>query len=331
MTGDGTMIGIDPAPATSRTPPRPAMTADQVIQALTHIPRGTSPRTAIEAALAMREELLPRLIEELTLAPLDLQQRYEASPDDASYFLHEIAMHLLAAWRAPEGWSLVLDYFVSDSDLAMEQQDIGLEAYIPGILVRCYDGSDLGYLEKLIETNGLDEIFRHLCLQTYHGLVLTGRVPRERLVEFLAQHLAALEDQTPGDWDEWLCLTAAEMREPSLRPAIEKRLAVCAKRPRDFAVMTADDLRIIDKEDPARFLQQLFQDEHFDDIAGKIETWAWFRPEPPVRRPATLPWSPAATFLRTEPKLGRNEPCHCGSGAKYKKCCLDDDRGYTPA
>lgn len=24
-------------------------------------------------------------------------------------------------------------------------------------------------------------------------------------------------------------------------------------------------------------------------------------------------------------KLGRNEPCHCGSGIKYKKCCLDGD------
>jgi hypothetical protein len=22
------------------------------------------------------------------------------------------------------------------------------------------------------------------------------------------------------------------------------------------------------------------------------------------------------------PKLGRNDPCHCGSGKKYKKCCL---------
>lgn len=24
-------------------------------------------------------------------------------------------------------------------------------------------------------------------------------------------------------------------------------------------------------------------------------------------------------------KLGRNDPCHCGSGLKYKKCCLDKD------
>ncbi len=24
--------------------------------------------------------------------------------------------------------------------------------------------------------------------------------------------------------------------------------------------------------------------------------------------------------------LGRNEPCHCGSGKKYKKCCLPKDK-----
>lgn len=25
------------------------------------------------------------------------------------------------------------------------------------------------------------------------------------------------------------------------------------------------------------------------------------------------------------PKIGRNEPCWCGSGKKYKKCCFDRD------
>ncbi len=28
------------------------------------------------------------------------------------------------------------------------------------------------------------------------------------------------------------------------------------------------------------------------------------------------------TFARDEPKIGRNDPCPCGSGKKYKKCCL---------
>ena len=28
------------------------------------------------------------------------------------------------------------------------------------------------------------------------------------------------------------------------------------------------------------------------------------------------------TIKRTTPKIGRNEPCPCGSGRKYKKCCI---------
>ncbi len=27
------------------------------------------------------------------------------------------------------------------------------------------------------------------------------------------------------------------------------------------------------------------------------------------------------TYVRPEPKLGRNDPCKCGSGKKFKKCC----------
>ncbi|HUT86075.1 MAG TPA: SEC-C metal-binding domain-containing protein [Elusimicrobiales bacterium] len=27
------------------------------------------------------------------------------------------------------------------------------------------------------------------------------------------------------------------------------------------------------------------------------------------------------TYRRQEPKVGRNDPCSCGSGKKYKKCC----------
>ena len=27
------------------------------------------------------------------------------------------------------------------------------------------------------------------------------------------------------------------------------------------------------------------------------------------------------TYRREEPKIGRNDPCPCGSGKKYKKCC----------
>lgn len=31
--------------------------------------------------------------------------------------------------------------------------------------------------------------------------------------------------------------------------------------------------------------------------------------------------SPVQTVVREGPKIGRNDPCTCGSGKKYKKCC----------
>jgi preprotein translocase subunit SecA len=30
--------------------------------------------------------------------------------------------------------------------------------------------------------------------------------------------------------------------------------------------------------------------------------------------------APSEPYRRSEPKTGRNDPCHCGSGKKFKKC-----------
>ncbi len=34
------------------------------------------------------------------------------------------------------------------------------------------------------------------------------------------------------------------------------------------------------------------------------------------------PWK-SPTVARSAPKVGRNDPCPCGSGKKYKQCCMD--------
>ncbi len=38
------------------------------------------------------------------------------------------------------------------------------------------------------------------------------------------------------------------------------------------------------------------------------------------QQPVAMAEAPAVTTVRTEPKIGRNEPCPCGSGKKYKHC-----------
>jgi hypothetical protein len=46
-----------------------------------------------------------------------------------------------------------------------------------------------------------------------------------------------------------------------------------------------------------------------------------------------LPRGPVYTVVRTAPRVGRNDPCPCGSGRKYKKCCADkgeQDAAHLP-
>jgi uncharacterized protein len=51
--------------------------------------------------------------------------------------------------------------------------------------------------------------------------------------------------------------------------------------------------------------------------AGAMNVYKYFEPH---RRMSA---STGNTFRRDTPKVGRNEPCPCGSGRKYKRCCGD--------
>ena len=52
--------------------------------------------------------------------------------------------------------------------------------------------------------------------------------------------------------------------------------------------------------------------------AGVIRIYKYFEPH---RRMSAETVRRDHTFRRETPKVGRNEPCPCGSGRKFKKCC----------
>jgi preprotein translocase subunit SecA len=56
-----------------------------------------------------------------------------------------------------------------------------------------------------------------------------------------------------------------------------------------------------------------------DDADFLFGIWAGARAQSPSR-------PPEATFRREAPKVGRNDPCPCGSGKKNKKCCATESR-----
>ena len=61
--------------------------------------------------------------------------------------------------------------------------------------------------------------------------------------------------------------------------------------------------------------EETFIHEEYSALNAKPE-----EKEMPGVMPDTRPGKDA-TYERETPKVGRNEPCPCGSGRKYKKCC----------
>lgn len=65
-----------------------------------------------------------------------------------------------------------------------------------------------------------------------------------------------------------------------------------------------------------------FYDE--EAIRKRQERWAREEAERLAEEEAARArWEESRPAVREAPKIGRNEPCPCGSGKKYKKCCLN--------
>ena len=65
----------------------------------------------------------------------------------------------------------------------------------------------------------------------------------------------------------------------------------------------------------------------FGDTVAELSEWDGFKPK--MKGSAKLNLKPSNSFgmPHREPlrNVGRNDPCPCGSGKKFKKCCLNSD------
>jgi preprotein translocase subunit SecA len=102
----------------------------------------------------------------------------------------------------------------------------------------------------------------------------------------------------------------------------------------DEVMVTMEDVHDAARDSREEALAKTRRSRHHTlvtDTVREMESWACFQ-EPSAEleddweEPA-LNWTGSASdedlqpIRRTQPKVGRNAPCPCGSGKKFKKCC----------
>jgi len=210
---------------------------------------------------------------------------------------------------------------------AMEQVlGDSITEYLPHIVVRLYDG-DPAPLQNLIACDEADEFVRGSALDAFAWLAATGRIEAEHAVATLrAQFDGDLPRSESHVWVSWQNAVAVLGLEP-FTPIVKQ---VFDQGWIDDSIMSfehfQEDLREL--QNPDRLTEKLEDFEStvqsFDDVASLMATWPYFTdadsfPAEDWSRPTDADTAPIRNPLRN---VGRNDPCPCGSGKKYKKCCL---------
>ncbi|HYA71942.1 MAG TPA: SEC-C metal-binding domain-containing protein, partial [Roseiarcus sp.] len=123
-------------------------------------------------------------------------------------------------------------------------------------------------------------------------------------------------------WQIW-AETAANLGYDDLRPELASLHAADRVEPREFGLGHFDEQVKLARRDAAGLAG--FEADHvspFDKAIDTLATWSYGGAR------AAEDWEPDDGFVVEEPNvnplrgIGRNDPCPCGSGKKYKRCCL---------
>ena len=95
------------------------------------------------------------------------------------------------------------------------------------------------------------------------------------------------------------------------------------KRPNPIEEMTAET-EVSLAFDPEKLYYNMCEAKA--DWLYNLPQWEAIIPEE-RRKELFLQQRKSHTVVNTQAKIGRNDPCPCGSGKKYKNCCLKKDQG----
>jgi len=260
---------------------------------------------------------------------------WDSDYSDGVWWLRLHAAMILGLIPSEQAGVLLVDMMYG---LSLEE-DEDMQDWLAGewsALFRNKPNSVLPALRTLCEDRDMDWYMRANAIEAL--LFAASRQDAETLEQTLAwaAKMALEEDE---DWD--VCLTAAHMLlyfpRPQYRQLLEELVPLQYDYDRRF------DMQSIERAYAGKYYAPEW--ERFTN------PWAFYEPDAIARRQIRWreeaptndfldddlpvlsagkdfrddfyrPYEPVEPYVRLEPKVGRNDPCPCGSGKKYKKCCL---------
>lgn len=305
------------------------MTIDEILFAFND-PQGRFPTEALINALAQQEVLTPKL--------LSILEKTVSQPADVPLekMDHIVALYLLSKFREIKAFPLILRLAELPEEVLDELLDDCLTEGLPRFIVSTFNG-DVDRIKQMIESEQLNRWSRDGGLRSLLGLVVLKHLQREELIDYLRRlfHSPLANDEM---FVASLVNASCDLYPEELLPEINE---VFVKDKVDTLFVDKKDVEHALQQEKDIWLSKRIYEEHghapIDDVEKDMDWMRVFH-----KRSNSLydesfddldipdlyaddPFFPEAveTYRRAAPKLGRNDPCFCGSGKKYKKCCLN--------
>jgi len=312
----------------------PDVSADALIDMLCDWTEEAVPELLLSDLDAVREDATPRLLVALDRL-LDAIKRNTPLLDTRLDSLADFAMYKLAEWGEADAFEPLLGLCRQDEERLEEWLGDIIPIDMPWMLAATCNGR-IEALQALATDPEAAGPVRWIALDALITLQVHGLWPRDTYIEWLLPQLRAVHDDPHGAAEDWCGALVSAAIDLQLDDQLPLLRDLCNSGKVDEALCDADSL---DDEFAARAAMSPEEvEERFALHARAAERMDWLprfgdedehdhlhdhehehEHDEHYIDPDLVP----ATFVREQPKVGRNDPCPCGSGLKYKKCCLN--------
>lgn len=289
------------------------MKLPEIIEQLSNIVKKKPPAKAILAAKENWNEFLP-VITEL------MNKFQEESLTEKEYTLLTMGLMLLVEMREHDQFEAFVTLCDGDDDYSSPLGDLWGDAITEDLSSYFYILANGRYkpLEILLFSKICGGYIRNAALDAVFAQYESKQISEEALADLVDRLIVTYKEQE----DFYLLGSLCDLLINYQWKTYQATFLTLAKEDYlesfSFSQKSLETWQAQYKNEELLASGQIKQElDTIKDISG----WVCYRPEPPrLKNKKKFP-SIKTPVVSQSIKVGRNEPCPCGSGKKYKKCC----------
>ena len=277
---------------------------------------------AVEMARKNKGEINDYLLKEIEKINKDIDDnKIEYMP-----LFFDYAVFLLTEFKEKRLYPLLINLLNKEKINAFNFYGDGLMEKLPSVLVTVYDGN-INLINKVLENKKVDSYIKEMLIKTYIYFYENNIISKDEIETYIRKLIKLYENSDDGINNEIPIIVSSTHLFDLIKDVKnifdDGRIEVCING--DFDTFIDDIFNYNNK----------FKDiiEPFEDIVKEMSLWHCFENDKNKDNNVDIDKminsykdkvkQEINNSINKYNKVGRNDLCPCGSGRKYKKCCLN--------